>query len=414
MGKTMKMAIIAWLLLLFYYFYQYALRSAPAVMIPQLSEAFGLNALGVTSIIGMFYYGYSPFSLITGVSLDRLGLRRIIPIGAVTVGIGAILFATGNYTVASIGRFLQGAGGAVPIVGAIYIVSKYFPATKAATLIGSAQMFGMAGGFTGQFAVGPLISGGYPWKNFWIIMGIAGLILGIVLYFFLLKEEKQEKPDNYFRSTLSAFKIIIKNPQSILCGFIAALIFIPTNVWDMIWGVRFLQEGYGLDYGNAVMRTAAVPFGWIIGCPLLGFISDRLHRRKPVIIGGAAVLLLCLFWALFGRTGVFPTFSVGLIIGIASGAGMLPYTVIKEANPRQFSGTATGICNFITFTFSALLSPLFGWILVSESAGPGQIIMKNYQSAFTPLIIGVGLAILLALFLKETGQANIKKSNQIR
>ena len=236
------MIIVAWLLVLLYYFYQYALRSAPAVMIPQLSEVFGINALGVASIIGMFYYGYSPFSLITGASIDRLGLKKVIPFGAFAVGIGAILFATGNYTVANIGRFLQGAGGAVPIVGAIYIVSKYFPASKAATLIGSAQMFGMAGGFAGQFAVGPLIAGEYPWRNFWIVTGIAGLVLGIILFIFLPKEARQEKPDNYVRSTLSAFKTVFKNPQSILCGFIAALIFIPTNVWDMIWGVRFLQE----------------------------------------------------------------------------------------------------------------------------------------------------------------------------
>lgn len=72
MSKTSKMAVWAWLLVVLYYFYQYVLRSAPSVMIPQLSEAFGLNALGVASIVGLFYYGYSPFSLITGVSLDRL------------------------------------------------------------------------------------------------------------------------------------------------------------------------------------------------------------------------------------------------------------------------------------------------------------------------------------------------------
>jgi MFS family permease len=409
MGKSSKMMILAWLLVLFYYFYQYALRSAPSVMIPQLSDAYGLSAVGVASIIGLFYYGYSPFSLITGASLDRLGLKMVIPVGAVAVGIGAILFATGNYTVASIGRFLQGAGGAVPIVGAIYIVSKYFPGSRAATLIGSAQMFGMAGGFAGQFAVGPLISSGLPWRSFWIIMGIAGLAMGVILYFFLPKEAGQEKPDNYFKSTLDAFKIIFKNPQSLLCGFIAALIFIPTNVLDMIWGVRFLQEGYGLDYGTAVMRAAAVPFGWIIGCPLLGFISDKIRRRKPVIIGGAVVLLLGLIWALFGIEGVFPVFSVSLMIGIASGAGMIPYTVVKEANPPQLSGTATGVCNFITFTFSALLGPVFGWLLVRSSVGSDQFIMKDYQVTFEPLLFGVGLAIFLTFFLKETGHAIIKK-----
>lgn len=405
MGKSSKMIIVAWLLVLFYYFYQYALRSAPSVMIPQLSEAFGLSAVGIASIIGLFYYGYSPFSLIAGVSLDRVGLKWVIPIGAFTVGIGAILFATGNYTTASIGRFLQGAGGAVPIVGAIYIVSKYFPGSRAATLIGSAQMFGMAGGFAGQFAVGPVISSGMPWRSFWIVVGIAGLIMGVILYFALPREERLEKPDKQFRSTLLAFKLVFKNPQSLLCGFIAALIFIPTNVMDMIWGVRFIQDGYGMDYGSAVMRAAAVPFGWIIGCPLLGFISDKIGRRKPVIIGGAVVLLLCLTWALFGRTGVFPAFSIALLIGIASGAGMIPYTVVKEANPPHLNGTATGVCNFITFTFSALLGPVFGWILLRSSGSANHFAMKDYQVTFEPLLAGVLLAIILTFFLKETGKA---------
>jgi len=409
MNKTSKMAIVAWLLVLLYYFYQYALRSAPSVMIPQLSDAFGLSAIGIASIIGLFYYGYSPFSLIAGVSLDRLGLKRVIPIGAIAVGIGAILFATGNYTTASIGRFLQGAGGAVPIVGAIYIVSKYFPGSRAATLIGSAQMFGMAGGFAGQFAVGPAISSGLPWRSFWIIMGIAGIVLGIILYLFLPKEAPQERRDNHFKSTMSAFKMVFKNPQSLLCGFIAALIFIPTNVLDMVWGVRFLQEGYSLDYGAAVMRAAAVPFGWIIGCPLLGYISDKIGRRKPVIIGGSVVLLLGLVWALFGKTGVFPPFSVALMIGIASGSGMIPYTVVKEANPPQLNGTATGVCNFITFTFSALLGPVFGWILIRSSNDAGQFMMKDYQVTFEPLLVGVGLAIFLTFFLKETGHAVLRK-----
>ena len=64
-----RMAAAAWLLAAVYYFYQYALRSAPAVMMPELSEAFGLTALGVASIVGLFYYGYSPFSLVAGAAI---------------------------------------------------------------------------------------------------------------------------------------------------------------------------------------------------------------------------------------------------------------------------------------------------------------------------------------------------------
>src|SRR5215475_12691635 len=187
-GATVRMATVAWVLAAVYYFYQYSLRSAPAVMMPQLSEAFGMSALGVASILGLFYYGYSPFSLVAGAAMDRLGPRRLLPFAAVTVGVGALLFATGNSGAASVGRFLQGAGGVFALVGAIYIATKNFPASVAATLIGATQMFGMAGGSAGQFAVGPLIAGGVTWSRFWAAMGLAGIAMAGLLFFLIPKE----------------------------------------------------------------------------------------------------------------------------------------------------------------------------------------------------------------------------------
>src|SRR5690349_9085261 len=105
-------ALGAWLLVAVYYFYQYALRSAPSVMMPQLTDAFGVSALGVSAIVGMFYYGYSPFSLVAGAAIDRFGAKRMIPIGAGIVGIGALLFGTGSVAAANVGRFMQEIGRA--------------------------------------------------------------------------------------------------------------------------------------------------------------------------------------------------------------------------------------------------------------------------------------------------------------
>src|SRR6266403_1447711 len=156
-AKLSATAVGAWLLVAVYYFYQYALRSAPSVMMPQLTEAFGVSALGVSAIVGMFYYSYSPFSLVAGAALDRFGAKRVIPIGAALVGLGALMFGTGNVVAANVGRFLQGAGGAFALVGAAYLVTKNFPASMAASFIGATQMFGMAGGSAGQFLVGPII-----------------------------------------------------------------------------------------------------------------------------------------------------------------------------------------------------------------------------------------------------------------
>ena len=405
MSLATRTAVVAWLITATYYFYQYTLRSAPAVMMPQLSEAFGLTAMGVASLAGLFYYGYSPFSLVAGVALDRLGARRVVPIGAAAVGIGALLFATGNSQVASAGRLLQGAGGVFALVGAVYIATTSFPASRAATLIGATQMFGMAGGSAGQFVVGPMIGAGLPWQQFWIGMGLAGLVISVVLYFLIPAQRVPDTSPEWLSGALRSMGRVFRNPQSILCGVIAGLIFIPTTIFDMIWGVRYLQDARGFDYANAVLRSAIVPVGWMVGCPLLGALSDRIGRRKPVIMAGAAVLLVCMTWILYGPADALPPYVLGFIAGVGSGAAMVPYTVIKEANPPELSGTATGVINFLNFTFSALLGPVFSWILGAVSGGAQRMSLEHYQTAFEPLLYGVALAILLTLLLKETGAA---------
>jgi len=92
-------------------------------------------------------------------------------------------------------------------------------------------------------------------------------------------------------------------------------------------------------------------------------------------------------------------------MGIASGAAMIPYSVIKEANPPELGGSATGVVNFINFTFSALLGPAFGARLVRVSEGSETMSLADYQAGFKPLLYGIVAALILTCFLKETGPA---------
>jgi MFS family permease len=403
--RVKRTIVLAWLIAATYYFYQYVLRSAPAVMMPQLADGFGISTAAVAALLGLFYFGYSPFSLVAGVAMDRLGPRVTVPIGAAMVAAGALLFATGNETLAGVGRFLQGAGGVFALIGAIYIATTYFPASRAATLIGVTQMFGMAGGSAGQFVVGPMIAGGLGWNQFWVAMGVAGVVIALVLLVLIPRSERPAGKGGWVGAAVADLALVFRNPQSLLCGVIAGLMFIPTTIFDMVWGVRYLQEAHSMDYTMAVMRSATVPFGWIIGCPLLGYVSDRIGRRKPVIVGGAVSLGICLAWILYGRAEVLPPYVVGLLTGIASGASMLTYTVIKEANPPRVSGSATGVVNFINFTFSALLGPAFAWLLLSAAGDAAYPEHAHYQRAFSPMLFGVAVALLLTLLLKETGPA---------
>jgi hypothetical protein len=76
------------------------------------------------------------------------------------------------------------------------------------------------------------------------------------------------------------------------------------------------------------------------------------------------------------------------------------------------SGTATGVVNFLNFTFSALLGPVFGWILRSVSGGSEAMSLEHYQTAFEPLLYGVGLAIVLTFLLRETGPAAVRTAGR--
>src|ERR1700722_12685700 len=88
--------ILAWGFCLLFYFGQYALRSAPGVMVPELKTTFGLTTLGVSSLVGLYYYTYSTFAIIAGASLDRFGPKYVVPIGLLFTAIGAIMFGLGS------------------------------------------------------------------------------------------------------------------------------------------------------------------------------------------------------------------------------------------------------------------------------------------------------------------------------
>ena len=333
-------------------------------MVPELTTAFGLSAVGVASLVGLFYYAYAPFSLVAGVAMDQLGPRKVVPLGAASVAIGAILFSTGDPTLGSIGRFMQGAGGVFALIGAVYLVTTYHaglarrdadrrdPDVRHGRRLGRpvrrrpADRVGPC--------LGPLLAGHGHRRNSDRHPALPPHSEATGA------DRPRRRRTRAWARRSRAMGTVFINPQSILCGLIAGLIFIPTTIFDMVWGVRFLQEAHDMPYSVAVLRSAAVPFGWIIGCPLLGWLTDRIGRRKPVIIGAGLVLLVTLALILYGPRGRLPALHARrCVAGIASGAAMIPYTVIKEANRPEHSGTATGVINFLNFSLTALLGPDF-------------------------------------------------------
>ena len=128
---------------------------------------------------------------------------------------------------------------------------------------------------------------------------------------------------------VAPYRIVFKNPQSYICGLISGLLFVPTTIGAMTWGVSFFQRDRGLSYDDAVTTAPLITMGWVVGCPVLGWLADRWERRKPVLfIGMSTMMAMMLQIILLPR--ILPIALSCFIFGFGSGAAMIPYSIIKE------------------------------------------------------------------------------------
>jgi MFS family permease len=401
--------VIAWAMALLFYMLEYAARSSPAVMIPQLAGAFGETAAGVSAILGAYYYSYSLVSLVAGVALDRAGARYAVAFGAAVLGVGCLIFMLAGPLEGYVGRLLQGAGSSFAFTGAVYLASRGFQPRSLATAIGVTQCLGMLGGSAGQFIVGPLLSSGVGWFSFWIFYGIVGLALATLL--FIITPGQPRTASKISGGLLAPYAVVLGNPQSYLCGLIAGLLFTPTTIGDMTWGVAFFQHDAALDFQHAVTVIAMVPLGWAVGCPLMGWLADRIGLRKPVLISGGIAMLV-----MAGQITLLPQLlppMIGLFLfGVASGVAMIPYSIIKEANPDEVKGCATGTQNFLVFGISALIGPVFGTLL-GRTLETAPDHLAHFRQAGLFWMAAILLAILLSLLLRETGHRKARPAPAI-
>ena len=178
-GIQTRAFIIAWAFTVIFYFLEYAVRSSPSVMIPELEASFETTALGISAILGAYYYTYSTMSLVAGAALDHLGAKRTVPVGVRHLGY-RVPFFSGRLRGGRRHRAIAaGAGSAFAFTGAVYLAAHGFSARYLATAIGATQCVGMLGGSAGQFVVGPMIERGLDVHAFWVGLGVIILAVAV-------------------------------------------------------------------------------------------------------------------------------------------------------------------------------------------------------------------------------------------
>lgn len=389
---------VAWLIWFFvtmFYFYEYFLRTAPSVMENELSQFFNLTAAGLGSLIGAYYYTYAPLQIVAGVAMDRFGGRKVVPVAVLLCAVGSWLFIFPSLWVATIGRMLIGAGSACAFVSVIFIATNWIPRKHLALLTGLTQTCGMLGAIFGQKYVGSLMEH-HGWQVVWQQSFYVGLLLAVILFFTIPRRPKhiqQKIIKKGYAHLLENLKLVIANKQTWIAGIFGGCIFLPTSIFAMIWAAPFFEHEYQMPLNEITNLSSILFFGWIIGAPLMGLISDHARNRKYTMAAGILLTLILTSIILYiPNLPTYVLYTSMLLIGIFSGAELIAIAYTCEVNPVDAKGAAIGVTNFIIFSFSALLAPLVG-VLLNWA--------QNYKAGLALIPIFLLAGFIAILFARE-------------
>tara|TARA_R110000868_G_scaffold410505_1_gene698743 strand:+ start:31294 stop:32580 length:1287 start_codon:yes stop_codon:yes gene_type:complete len=403
---------IIWALGALLFFSEYAARVAPSVMTEQLQHVFHASAVELGVLGAFFYYAYVTMQIPVGMLVDRFGSHKLLTITALICALGSIMFAMAdNLVVACIARFLIGFGASFAFVGTLKLASVWFPASRFGLMAGLTQAMGMFGAAAGEAPVAAAVHH-YGWRETIVFLAVIFIILAILIGFIVQNHPPGyvvTKPRSKTKSNVwNAILIVISNPRTWVNAFYIGLLYAPTAAFAELWGPRFLHEVYGLDKIHAGFAVSLIYIGWIFGGPISGFISDKIGRRKPVMLFSAFAGMVLLGIVLY-----VPGIPLGLLevllflYGLTNFGVAISYAYASEINPRRIAGTSMAFANMSSVIVGSwLFMPLIGWML-DRVAGHEDAInhiytAHDFRSAMFLLPLCLLASFIIGCFLKET------------
>lgn len=400
-----------------FYCYEYFLRISPSVMARELMGDYHLCAAQFGYLVASYYYIYTPMQLFVGLLMDRYGPRRLLTLACFCCALGAYLFADNILLLAYVGRFLIGFGSAFAFVGALKLAATWLPPSQFGLASGATTCLGMVGAMAGDATLGHMVHG-FGWRNTIYISAIAGAVLMTLLYLFV-RDQNPVQANRYsklqchsqpatMKDLFTGMLLAIKNLNIWYAGIIGFCMYVGVSTFAELWGISYLRSTYSLDSIQAGRLIFMIFLGWAIGGPLMGIISDRLRRRKLIIVCGSILSLIITCLILY-----VPIWSIKeirllfLFMGIFNSAQVLIFVVAREVCSKEVTGIAIALANMLTMLGGMIFQPLIGKILDlcwngAMANGVRFFSAYDYRIAFAILPISLFIAVILSLMLKES------------
>lgn len=397
-----------------FYLYEFFIRVSTSVLIEPMMQHFSVHATAFGAMSACFFWAYMPMQIPAGLLGDRFGPKRVLVSAVILCALATWLFAsTESILWAGFSRLLIGFTASFAYIGPLMIAARWLKPKWFAMSSGFIQILGCMGAILGGAPIA-LVAQSATWQQAYLYAAGFGGVLALILLLFL-KETPPGMPTYEAQSNTTkpckSFDLsMLKNPQVLYTALIGFALWAPISVFAELWGIPFIMQAKHLGNVDAAYCIRWIWLGIAIGGPFMGWLSDKLERRKTPIVLACLIALLAdglLIYTGPPENTLLNNVSL-LLFGISAATQCVTFGLVRDLNSLDSVGTGIGFNNMAVILGGTLLQPLSGWIL--ERFGDGGLAhgihiysVYSYRMAFAvlPLLTLLGLGITLWL-LEET------------
>ena len=329
-----------------------------------ISAQYGLDDAAMGLLMTVQFIAMIVLSLPLGRLGDKIGKKKIYYIQSICFFVGMFLISFApNMGFVITGIFFGGAGYGLMAFIASSIITDAYPQKAVRYMVLSNVVFSI-GAITAPFVADGLIGGGMPWRQVYIIIGLAGVLCFVLLLF--TKIEKTKLEDIHAETELSMGKLL-KSPILLLIG-VAMLMYMGMETGTS----SFIDTFFTKSLATPELSALTLSVMWLMMMPSRLIISFKKGKKYPIIIGSFLLALMMGILITVIKDPVFNVVAFG-VIGFAFGP-IWPF--LLSMGSRVFysnSGMAAGVVSMSSGIGGALFPPFIG--LVAGSMGYGYIFL---------------------------------------
>ncbi|WP_395167673.1 MFS transporter [Francisella salimarina] len=411
-NKLSFLAITIWLTCAVFFMYEFLLRTILGTFEHQIISDLDLSILTFSILSSTAYQlTYGIMQIPVGIITDKLGLKKALTLAILVCALGVGLFAlSSSFAAALIYRIMIGFGASFGFLCLLIAVYDWLPHKHIGLFIGLSQFIGVLGP---MIAAGPLESlsqaGGVDWRYVFIALAIIGVILaGVTIALVKNNDQSGDSSKNRFiilntpTSVMKEIQSIFSNKQIWLIAVFSATTYLAIEYLSENATKSFLSlNGFDAKFSSYLITLAWLGYG--IGCPSLGAISDRIKRRKPVMIFAICLTFVSLATIIFFPINQAILYLSFICLGLGASGQSIGFAIIAEQSSSGCRAAALGVNNFLIMLSVGVGSPIISEVFDLFSNQGKKPSVVSYQTSLSLLLVFTALGILISIFfIKET------------